>query len=227
MPVYPSDIGDFVIGRSPIGVPLAFLPTFAQSIIPSYAYVEYQDDDAVLAFVEAYNIYAQAYLDYINNLNLPIYTQLNGLLLDWVARGLYGIYRPSLAAGAGTPPEGPFATTTFASITFAGYEAGFSPSLVATSDDVFKRIITWFFYKGDGKVFTPKWLKRRINRFLFGLNGEDIANDTTYKVSLNWTGAKAWTITLATTTMSTIFNEAVQAGAIELPFQIDWTIVLT
>ena len=43
----------------------------------------------------------------------------------------------------------------------------------AVTDDVFKRILTWHFYKGDGKNFSVRWLKRRIWRFLQGANGTD------------------------------------------------------
>lgn len=56
----------------------------------------------------------------------------------------------------------------------------------ATTDDVFKRIITWHFYKGDGKVFTIRWLKRRIMRFLEGTNGTAPNIDQTYQVSVSF-----------------------------------------
>jgi hypothetical protein len=75
-------------------------------------------------------------------------------------------------------------------------------------------------------VFTPRWLKRRINRFLNGANGTDVLNDTTYSISVAMSGFKHWTITLPDSTMSQIFKIAVETGAIELPFQITFTIVL-
>src|SRR5262249_41238080 len=43
--------------------------------------------------------------------------------------------------------------------------------LVVTTDDIYRRILTWHFFKGDGKYFNARWLKRRIWRFLFGENG--------------------------------------------------------
>jgi hypothetical protein len=228
---YSSAIGGFVIGFSPIGLfgtqwpPNE--PTTALDIIPAYAYVQYQDDDRVTAFFTAQNIYAQAYLDYLNAVNLPIYTELSGSQLDFVALGLYGILRPALPAGFGSIALGPPNTAPLNFLAFNAARAGTSATFTATTDDTFKRIITWFFYKGDGKVFTPKWLKRRINRFLNGVNGTDVPNDETYDISVAPTGFKEWTITLATSVASKIFKAAVEAGAIELPLQTTWTVTLT
>lgn len=232
MSYYPSDIGGFIIGYSPIGLFGTQWPpdepTTALNTIAAYPYVQYADDDRITAFFDAYNIYTQAYLDYLNNLNLPIYTNGNivGPLLDWVAAGLYGITRPALPTGFGSIPLGPPNTAPVNYIALNAARGGTSATFTATSDDTFKRIITWFFYKGDGKVFTPQWLKRRINRFLNGVNGTDVLNDETYAISVYPTAPKAWTIKLATTTASTIFKAAIEAGAIELPFATNWTVDL-
>lgn len=203
-------------------------PTTVQNIIPAYPYVEYNYDDAATSFFEAFNIYAQAYLTWFNALNLPIYTQapVSGSLLDWVAEGLYGIGRPGLPLSQGTPPQGPVNSWTLNSLPLNGYRPGLAEAYTATTDDTFRRCITWLFYKGDGKAFTPRWLKRRINRFLTGFNGLDVPNDTTYDVSVAPTGFKTWTITLPSSTESMIFKSAVDVGILELPFQIVWTITL-
>ena len=203
-------------------------PTSVQSTIPAYLYVQYQGDDAVQAFFTAYNQYAQAYINFFNSLNFPIYTQspLSGKLLDWVAESIYGISRPALPTSRGTRRIGAVNTFTANSITFNGYIPGKPSTYTATSDDTFRRIITWSFYKGDGKVFNPRWLKRRINRFLNGINGTDVVNDTQYNVSVYPTGFQAWTIKLTNSTATQIFAAAVQTGAIELPFQISWTVTL-
>lgn len=204
-------------------------PTSVQNTIPAYPYVQYQNDDNIAAFFTAYNIYAQAYVDWFNGLDLPIYTKapVSGTLLDWVAEGLYGIRRPSLSTARGYPPQGPVNSFTVNSLPLNGYRPGLSDAYTATNDDIFRRVITWAYYKGDGKTFTPRWLKRRINRFLTGVNGTDVPNDTTYGISVAPTGFKDWTITLATTTYSQIFKIAVESGVLELPFQITWTVVLT
>lgn len=203
-------------------------PTTVQRTIPAYLYVQYQGDDAVAAFFDAYNIWAQAYTDWFNNLNLPIYTQppVSGTLLDWVAQGLYGISRPSLPTSIGAPYKGPVNSFYLNELTVNGYKPGLPDTYAVTNDDFFRRIITWKFYKGDGKAFSPRWLKRRLNRFLTGANGKDVPNDTTYNVSVFPTGFKAWTIQLANSTESAIFEAAVRRGVIDLPFQITWDVVL-
>jgi hypothetical protein len=193
----------------------------------SYLYVQYRDDEDLQAFVDAYNIYSQAYLDYANGLNLPVYINgnISGPLLDWVAAGLYGLLRPGLPT-RGTPDRGPFNSWTYNSIPFNGFVAGKPSGYILTSDDTFKRVLTWFFYKGDGKVFTMWWLKRRIQRFLTGFNGTDVLNDNTYAISVYPTGFKAYNIDLATTPQSEIFAAAVEAGVLELPVQVSWTVNL-
>jgi hypothetical protein len=40
-----------------------------------------------------------------------------------------------------------------------------------TDDDLYRRILTWHFFKGDGNYFSTRFLKRRIWRFLYGTNG--------------------------------------------------------
>jgi len=203
-------------------------PTSIQNVIPSYPYTTYQYDDEVSAFFTAYNIYAQAYVDWFNALNLPIYTTdpVQGPLLDWVAAGLYGIIRPGLPTSIGSPPEGPVNSFPVNALQVNGYRPGLPETFTATNDDTFRRVMTWAFYKGDGKTFTPRWLKRRINRFLNGVNGTNVVNDTTFDISFAPTGFKAWTVTLPTSTSSQIFKAAVETGAIELPTQIIFTITL-
>ena len=203
-------------------------PTTVQNTIPAYPYVQYQDDDNISAFFDAYNIYAQAYVAWFNGLNLPLYTQapVSGLLLDWVAEGLYGLSRPGLPTSLGDPEAGPVNSFTANALPANGYRPGVPDTYTATSDDTFRRILTWAFYKGDGKTFTPHWLKRRINRFLNGINGTDVVNDTTYQVSVAPTGFKAWTITLQNTPAAQVFKIAIEAGVLDLPFQIAWTVTI-
>ena len=205
---------------------LATSPTSLQVILGSYLYSEYSDDDDLQGFVAAQNLYTQSYLDTFNGLNLPIYTQLTGALLDWVGQGLYGISRPGLPSG-GSGAVGPLATYAYAGPpALAVYIPPVSASFIATTDDVYKRILTWALYKGDGKVFNMRWLKRRIYRFLNGVNGVDFLIDETYNISVAFTGPYAATITLATSDIATIFKTAVANGVLELPFMISWDVVL-
>jgi len=184
---YPSDIGGFVIGFSPIGGPI-YAPTTPGIIktIRSYLYWQYSDDDDLQAFVAAYNAMSQQYLDWFNTVDLPVYTGLSGYLLDWVATGLYGYPRPVLPSGR-TRDRGPYGTYPYGTTLPYGALRRVAPTTYyATSDDVYKRCLTWHFYKGDGKYFNVRWLKRRIMRFLTGTDGTAGLTDETYQVSIQF-----------------------------------------
>jgi hypothetical protein len=242
------------------------------TVIPSYLYQQYTDDDDCQGFVDSQNIQQQNFVDTFNALNLPIYTGpiVSDKLLDWVARGLYGITRPSLGSGvpslmgplntygcnwlvpmwdfdalvsfegnwhvaANTPnltptdtfpfngyywnavtanpaipetapsglpgisgltiqqgdkilwnaPQGndPPLTTiqpTYLQIRAAAIEAEFGLNEIGlygpfnvylTNDDIYRRIITWHFFKADGNYFSTEFLKRRVWRFLYNKDG--------------------------------------------------------
>ena len=158
-----------------------------QSVIPSYAYQQYNDDSDVMAFIASFNSLAQKYVNSFNQLNLPIYTQnqISGALLDWVANGLYGIYRASLPSGMNAS-VGAINTFALNSIPVNKYKPAAIQNYYVTTDDIFKRIITWHFFKGDGKVFNIRWLKRRIVRFLNGVSGQDCDTSNTDNVSVTF-----------------------------------------
>jgi hypothetical protein len=153
-------------------------PTSKTTTIPSYLYQQYTDDDDLQAFVMAQNAQTQAYVDWFNTLNLPIYTKQIGRLLDWVGEGLYGVARPTLYSGR-YRSVGALDTFTPNQIVINSFKRiGQFTNIAATSDDVYKRIITWHVYKGDGKQVSVRWLKRRIARFLFGAGGADYSGST-------------------------------------------------
>lgn len=192
------------------------------SIIPAYVYQEYSDDQNIQAFFQAYNVMAQGYLDYMNALNLPIYTGLSGTLLDWVALGLYGIQRPVLAAVQFGNLIGPFNTYELDQIPINANIGTSTSTVFPVTDDIFKRIITWNFYKGDGTTFSTTWLKRRVMRFLAGVNGTDYVGPAT-QVSVRFTGDSTITVALSVgavpLTMGTVLQAAVLSNVVQLPFQ--------
>jgi hypothetical protein len=162
-------------------------PTTIARTIPSYLYEQYADDDDLQAFVASYNAIAQQYLDWINQVGLPVYTgpQIAAALLDWVAQGLYGVRRPALSSGRNRY-LGPLNTWQFDQIPLNAVRTIGPQNVAATSDDVYKRIITWAFFKGDGRVFNVRWLKRRIMRFALGASGAPINPDNSYLVSVTF-----------------------------------------
>jgi hypothetical protein len=165
-------------------------PAYRERTIPSYLYIQYNDDDDLQALVAAYNALSQELITWFAEINLPVYTgpAIIGALLDWVALGLYGQARPTLPSGVNRN-LGPFNTWQFNSLAFNAMRTQQSTEFYATTDDVFKRIITWNFYKGDGRQFSVRWLKRRIMRFLLGENGTDPGVDETYMVSVGFSGS--------------------------------------
>jgi hypothetical protein len=204
-------------------------PTSLQNTIPAYLYQQYYDDDNVQAFVGAYNAIAQGYLNWFNNINLPVYTGLSGPLLDWVANGLYGIPRPTLAITQTGPDVGPFNTYTLNSIPINSTGGVVTSQLFTVTDDIFKRIITWSLYKNDGFQFNVMWLKRRVMRFLAGVNGTDYTGPTD-QVSVKFSGLSAVNITVSTgavqLTAAPLLQAAVLSGNLTLPFQYTFNVLI-
>ena len=200
------------------------------NIIPSYLYIQYNDDDDLQAFVASYNQLAQGYLDWFNSINLPIYTGslIVGSLLDWVAMGLYGLMRPTLQSGK-SQVIGPYNTFAYNALVIDGFKIVGEIDYFLTTDDIFKRIITWSFYKGDGTQFNVRWLKRRLARFLNGTAGTDQGTDETYGISVSFGAGNAVTIDLTAVSsnpVTPILQDALQSGAIPLPFQYTYTITI-
>jgi hypothetical protein len=216
-----ASVGYLVDQDGNIVVPFPPAAPALQSIIPAYLYEQYYDDQNLQSFISAYNSTAQTYLDWFNGINLPIYPTLSGALLDWIAQGLYGISRPTLAL-VKTSSVGPFNTYTLDSLAFNASLATGTATVFPATDDIFKRIITWSFYKGDGKVFSVKWLKRRIMRFLAGIDGTDYTGPT-YQVSVRIVGGNAITIALSNgavpLNLAPILQVALLSGVLPLPFR--------
>ncbi|HCO1352213.1 TPA: hypothetical protein N7L46_002532 [Escherichia coli] len=163
-----------------------------EDIIRSYLYTQYNDDDNIRAFVTAYNAMAKNVYDWMKNANLPIFIggYNAGDQLRWIARGIYGVKPPVLSSGRQTV-IGPFNTVMFNRAPFNSRTVINQSEQVVVSDDLFKRIMTWNFYKGDGFNFTIPWLKRRIIRFLTGVDGVDVTNDQHWSISVLFSGGGA------------------------------------
>jgi hypothetical protein len=161
-------------------------PTTMTDTIPSYLYQQYNDDQDLQAFVAAFNAAARQYVGWLRDTNLADYRTLSGALLDWVALGLYGLMRPTLGSG-GNRNLGPFGTYAFGTPpAYASLKRLGPLNVAATSDDTFQRVMTWALYHGDGRVFNVRWLKRRVMRFLNGVNGVDPGVNQTYDVSVQF-----------------------------------------
>ena len=206
-------------------------PSSLQTLIPSYLYKQFDDDDDLQTFVLAQNYLAQQWLNDFNSLNLPVWSALSGDLLDWVGWGLYGIRRPILSyqkplpSGAGS---GPYNTMPYNTSVYNGgrlHPANTNPTTyLPVNDDIYKRILTWHLYRGDGFQFSTPWLKRRAHRFMTGANGYLPIEDETYDISVTTTGVAAITIKVRNNDVGTAFQFAVTDGVLALPFQFAITI---
>lgn len=176
------------------------------------------------AFVNAYNAIAQGYLDSVNSLNLPIYTLQSGAMLDWVAYGLYGSKRPSLAYGSTYTPLGVYNTEPYNVTAYSEDIKSGAITIYTVTDDYFKRILTWNFYKGDGFQFNIPWLKRRVKRFLYGLDGVSPDIQETYEISVTVTAPNFITITIPNVAASPVLAACIAEGVLNLPFQFIFTV---
>ena len=235
-------------------------PTSLQETIPAYLYDQYNDDEDLQAFWAAYNELANQYIYWFANVGLPVYSGplIVDYLLDWIAQGLYGMARPTLLSGKNRD-VGAFNTYAYDTIAFNARKVIGPQAYYVTNDDIFKRILTWHLFKGDGKVFDIRWLKRRVMRFLTGANGTNPNIDNTYQVSVTFGVGGGVTIRLiaglrrviggsmynrfafntcafnsirtsftpyAPLANALTFQEAVNSGALELPFQFTYDVVV-
>jgi hypothetical protein len=208
--------------------------------IPAYAYRQFADDDNVQGLFTGYNQYTQTVIDWFNTINLPIYTQQQGLTLDWVAQGLYGFTRTQLASPV-DPSSGMLDTEELNTSILDAYTPS-TETFYNLTDDVFQRCLTWNVYKGDGKHFSMRWLKRRIARFFFGANGIDpqpwlpgftVGAETTTPFGVT-VSSGLLTVTIDQTLLSllapvtpgllTLFKAAFLGGYLELPLQYTYAV---
>ena len=193
------------------------------TIIPSYPYVQFADDANISAWFTAYNTYAQQYLDWFNNTPLFDYTNsaVTGDFLDWIANGVYGVYRTPIPYGQDRY-IGPVNTYTPNYIPFNQRKQTTSASSYVMTDDVFRRVITWNFYKGDGLNPSIPWLKRRIARFL----GDDVVSHSDISVTMSGrtVAIKIINSSKYDKTLLTYMESVISLGYVNMPFNYTFTV---
>jgi len=196
----------------------SFATTPLQKVIPSYLYLEYSDDDDLQAFVASQNALAQGYLDWFNTTPLAVYTSpsIMGALLDWIGQGIYGIPRPVISSQTSTKLAG-YNELAYNTIPYDGLFLQSSGTAEVASDDIYKRVMTWQLYRGDGQVFTVGWLKNRTSRFLHGMGGLDF-DVLNAQPSITVSG-NTFTVTDFSSPIFSVFQALFSDGAFSFPFQ--------
>lgn len=192
-----------------------------QQVIPSYLYQEYSDDDDLQAFVSSQNAIAQGYLDWFIQTPLGLYTapNINGGLLDWVGQGIYGIPRPVLSTGRTFVRAG-YNAHAYDTVALNGLTFSQSGTAQLADDDIYKRVLTWNLYRGDGQVFNMLWLKNHVNRFLNGSNGGDYTVlDDPPSISVS---GNTFTISAYDEVYFSALQQAFANGALSVPFQYNF-----
>jgi hypothetical protein len=195
-----------------------------QQCIPSYLFHQYSDDQDLQAFVASYNSLTQGYLNWFNSTPLGLYTSpnINGPLLDWIGNGVYGIPRPVLSSQTSSIAAG-YNSSAYNANPYNGLAFSSTGSAKLASDDIYKRVMTWDLYRGDGQMFTMGWLKNRVNRFLNGANGSDytvLDNPPSITVSGN-----VFTITSFQDSVFTSLQELLANNVLSVPFQYTFAFV--
>jgi hypothetical protein len=157
-----------------------------QQTVPAYVYAQFADDPDISAFFDAYNSLGQGYLDWFLQTPLSVYTSPNisGPLLDWIGQGIYGIQRPTISSIT-SKISGAYGTTAYGLNPYATRKVKQSGSVTILDDDIYKRVLTWHLYLGDGRQMSVQWLRRRVARFIFGANGDDIPADYLQQISIS------------------------------------------
>jgi hypothetical protein len=251
-PNQPSELGQFVLDSST----LDYTNTGTlQKIIEAYPYGQFSDDPDIQAFFAGLNTTAQGYLSWFTQNPLSVYTlgNINGALLDWVGEGVYGIERPVISSVA-SKVTGAYDTKTYDASPYGVRKVTSYGSVAIVNDDIYKRVLTWHLYLGDGRQMSVQWLRRRIARFIYGTNGTDIPADDFQKIWIQRSPAArsgsfvtgpyntqaydtssstkrltrhSMQIGLHTGQISQVFNQLLSQGDLAVPFQIKFNVIFS
>jgi hypothetical protein len=150
---------------------------------PAYLYAQYSDDADLQAFVQAFNDLVDGYLNWFTDTPLANYCNLSGPLLDWIGANLYGIPRPTVGTES-VRTTGYMGSNAMGLSALGILSVKQSGTALQLTDDLYKRLLTFWLFLGDGKQMSLAWIRRRFARFLFGVNGGDIPVEYLQQVSI-------------------------------------------
>ncbi len=194
----------------------------------------------------------QGYHDWYQNTPLGIWTNPNisGPLLDWIANGIYGVSRPFVGTASTVQKSSAINRLPINTAAINSNKIVRSGTSTIVTDAVYKRLLNYLMYLGDGKQLTIPWAKRRMARFIYGVNGTDVPIEMmqqisivpkTFSVLAGYNSAPYnsqpyntarfvnnpslfLNILLPNVAMSQIFIQLLQNGSAPAPIQINYTI---
>ena len=193
------------------------MSTPLQTIFGAYLYDQYQTDENLAAWWQARNQLTQGYLDWWNSTPLGVYTssQVSGALLDWIGQGIYGIPRPVISTSSTSFLAG-LNQFSLNSIDLNGNQFHQSGTAQIADDDIYRRVLTWWLWRGDGPYMNVTWLKRRVMRFLSGANGSDLLpGEAAPSISVS---GNTITITVPSSAEASILSELLASNILLFPF---------
>ena len=124
------------------------------------------------------------------------------------------------------------AESTFTPLALTTAAIPSATSNIVVTDDIYKRILTWNFYKGDGMQWSIPWFKRRVHRFLNGPDGVDTPIAFTQDVSVTFptgTSPQEILVGIYTSDLQTgeIFAAALQYGVLNVPFRFKFVVTVS
>lgn len=220
-----SGDGYLLLDQLPETIVVGASITNRQTTIPSYLYFQYIDDENLPALINAYNAMTQKNVNWFNSLNLPIYPALSGALLDWVGEGLYGYTRPLFSSTVRPNFDGAIDTFPTDNLPISHTDYSSEDTIYTIPDDIYKRVLTWLFYKGDGHQFSISWLKRRLYRFLYAQAGWDTHIAYTPMISIEFESDPVFAplcnivINDAPNPVGKYLEDFINSGLSQLPFR--------
>lgn len=195
----------------------------------AYPYHQFTDDVNITAFFDAYNKIAQDYLTWLVEHPFALYTrsEITGGFLNYCAYCLYGQFRYRISDVHLQGYTGALNDTDINRLAVDEVDIRKQYKGAAISDDNFKRILTWNFYKGDGLNFTIPWLKKRVMRFLTGENGKTKQFNNCEKISVTFQGRHI-TITVKPGNwdekLVSVLDNIINNGVLNIPVMFKFTV---
>ncbi|QCE32955.1 hypothetical protein FAI41_04725 [Acetobacteraceae bacterium] len=193
--------------------------SMAWRILKAYVYQQYSDDSDIMALFESYNQIAQDYLKTFISHCPAIYIDdfWSAGELTYLAWFLWGQRRWYSDYASSIDLEGAIDELAIDEVA-AGGSVPTPRQKLLINDDTFRRIMTWNLYRGDGPQFSIPWLKKRIKRWMIGVNGYAPLFGDANEVSVH-VSEKIVNISVVTsdTTLLLSLQAALYSGALNVP----------